>query len=45
MFFRTSMTSLMVTFRTLLSLIFSQIFSKNPSQLPVICLPVGLLCV
>jgi hypothetical protein len=43
MFFPTSMISLMVTFRTFFPLIFSQIFSKNPSQFPVICLPVVCL--
>jgi hypothetical protein len=43
MFFPTSMTSLMVTFGPFLSLIFSQIFSKNPSQLPVMCSPVVCL--
>jgi hypothetical protein len=40
MFFPTSMIARMVQF---LSLIFSQIFSKNPSQLPVICSPVVCL--
>jgi hypothetical protein len=43
MFFRTSMISLTVTFRSFSFLDFYQISSKNPSQLPVICSPVVCL--
>jgi hypothetical protein len=39
MYFPTSMISLMVPFRIFSFLDFYQIFSKNPSQLPVICSP------
>jgi hypothetical protein len=40
MFFRTSMTSLMVTVRTFSFLDFLADLLQNPSQLPVICSPV-----